>query len=122
MSRISPIKKLVPLSLARLFAAYYGFWGLVVGCTYMVQLKEDWPAPVGVWTLFYFAKINLTLHPEANLISKVGDLFWLAFYYSLTGWLSGLATAAIYNVCSGFLGLQVNATIEDDPAMPQSDS
>src|SRR5215468_551423 len=108
MSLIAPIRKLVPLSLARVFATYYGFWGLVTGCIYLIQLKEYWPAPVGVWTLFYFARINLTLHPEANFFSKAGDLLWLAFYYALTGWLSGLVTALIYNVCSSFLGIQVN--------------
>jgi len=76
MSLIAPIKKLVPLSLARVFATYYGFWGTVIACIYLIQLKEYWPAPVGVWTLFYFAKINFTLHPAE--LSFEGRRFVLA--------------------------------------------
>lgn len=110
------ITKLAPLSLAKVFATYYGFWGLVIGCIYMIQGKEDWYAPIGIWTLFYFAKINLTLHPEPNFLSKAGDLFWLATYYALTGWLSGLVTAVVYNFCSNFFGLQINGKTEDESA------
>jgi hypothetical protein len=120
MPQTAAIKKLVPLSLAKVFATYYGFWGLVIGCIYLVQLKEDWYAPVGVLTLFYDLKINLTLHPEPNFLSKAGDLLWLSFYYALTGWLSGLMAAVIYNFCSRHLGVQIDATIEHDASAPQT--
>jgi len=115
------ITKFLPLSLARVFATYYGLWGLVIGCIYLIQLKEDWYAPIGIWTLFYFAKIDLTLHPEPNFFSKAADLFWLATYYALTGWLSGLVSAVIYNLCSGFFRLQIEASIESDESSQKSE-
>jgi hypothetical protein len=108
------IRSFVPLSFAKVCATYYGFWGLVTGCIYLIELREAWYAPLGVWTLFYFAKIDFTLRPEDTLLSKAGDLFWLTTLYSLTGWLSGLVGAAIYNLCSKFLGLQIDASLEQE--------
>ena len=115
------ITKLAPLSLAKVFATYYGFWGLLTGCIYMIQLKEDWYAPIGIWTLFYFVRINMTLHPEPNFLSKAVDLFWLTTYYALTGWLTGLVSAVVYNVCSNFLGLQFEASIESEAGSQTSE-
>jgi hypothetical protein len=108
-----PIHKLIPLSVAKICASYYGFWGLVTACIYLIKSQDVWYAPLGVWTMFYFAKINLILTPEHNILAKSGDLFWLTLMYTVTGWLSGLVLAVIYNLCSNFLGLQLMATIRE---------
>jgi len=107
-------KRLSPISLAKLFSVYYAFWGFVYGLTYMLTQKEAWHAPLGFWTLFLAAKLDITFHAQANTLSVIGLLFWAILCFGLTGWISGLIGAVIYNLCPSTFGLQTYGVIEPE--------
>jgi hypothetical protein len=109
------IVRLAPLSLARLFSVYYGFWGVFSGLVYAFADKEVWYAPLGVWTLFLSTKLDFGFHTQANMVSKIGSIFWLSVLHTATGWIPGLVGAVIYNFCSRFFGLQFKGNIQADP-------
>jgi hypothetical protein len=101
------IARLAPFSLAKVLSIYYVFWGFVYCLVYLLTDKDAWYAPLGFWTLFLAAKINITFHTGESLLAKVGFLFWSMVCFAITGWLTGFISAAIYNLCSRTFGLQV---------------
>ena len=79
------IARLSPLSLAKVLSIYCIFWGFIFSLAKMLTDKEAWYAPLGFWTLFLAAKINITFHTGDNLPAKVGFLFWSMACFAITG-------------------------------------
>jgi len=106
------ITRVVPISVAKVTAFYYGFWGTVSALVYAFTNSEGWLAPLGFWTIFLKFTVNLTLLMHNGISVKIIEMLIVACAYTLTGWLTGLIGAAGYNLASKYLGLCFQGTTE----------
>src|SRR5262249_20285812 len=111
MDSTTTITKVAPLSLAKVFCLYYTFWGLVFSLVTLFSQNSAFFAPLGFWTLFLAAKINFIFHPQDNFLSRLGFALWTVPLYAVTGWVTGLIGATIYNLCSRYFGLQARGVV-----------
>ena len=109
MSQKAPIQRVSPSSLAKVFCIYYLFCGFTFGIAYLFQGHPSVYAPLGFVTLFLSVRLNLVFYPQDNFLSKLGYAIWSLPCYGISGWLTGFLGAFLYNWCSSFLGLQIQA-------------
>jgi hypothetical protein len=116
MQTAVPITRVVPLSVAKVAAFYYGFWGTVSALLYAFTNSEGWLAPFGFWTVFLKFTANLSFRMHNSISVTIIEMLIVAFAYTLTGWLTGLIGAAGYNLASKYLGLCFDGTTEQNPS------
>ena len=95
------LKRIGPLSLARLAAGLYGAIGLFVGAIFAVaaMVGATIGGPAG------------DSSPMLGLFFGVGAIVFLPLVYGVLGALSALLIAALYNLLAGWLG-GVELTLE----------
>jgi hypothetical protein len=78
----------------------------------MITQKDVWHAPLGFWTSFLAAKLDIAFHAHTNMLSGISLTFWATVCFAVTGWVSGLIGAFIYDLGSRVFGLQLQRQSE----------
>ena len=112
MQAAEPITRVVPSSLAKVAAFYYGFWGTVSALLFAFTDSERLLAPFGFWTVFLKFTVNLKFDLHYRIVAIVAEMVIVACAYSLTGWITGLISAVGYNFLSKHFGINVLGTTE----------
>lgn len=87
------VKRVGPLSLAKISFVVYALIGLIVGCV------------VALLALFGAALGGVgTTGPFVGMALGVGAIIALPILYGIIGFLAGLIGAAIYNAAAGMIG------------------
>jgi len=104
------LKKLGVLSLGKVMGCIYGLFGLIFGAIFSlvsvvggVGMMASQQGGDETWAMFF----------------GVGAIIILPLLYGVLGFLSGLLTALIYNVCAGFMG-GLEVEVDGIPAAPAS--
>jgi hypothetical protein len=105
--------KACPLSLAELFSIYYAFWGFVYGLTYMIYSEGCVACTARILDIVP-AKLDIAFHAHTNMLSGISLTFWATACFAVTGWVSGLIGAFIFNLCSRVFGLQLQRQSETE--------
>jgi len=89
------LKRIGPLSLGKIMGILYGFLGIFIGIVF---------SGIGLIGYLIGQSIDSSAEPIASILFGIGGLFILPLLYGLMGFLSGVVTAAIYNVIVKFIG------------------
>jgi hypothetical protein len=88
------LKRIGPISLARLAAGLYGAIGLFIGACFAIA------AMVGMTVAHEASDAS----PMLGLVFGVGAIVFLPLIYGVLGALMALVVAALYNLLAGWLG------------------
>jgi len=98
------VKRIGPLSLAKVSGVLYAIMGLIIGCVLaFVSLLGAAAAPGAE-------------APFAGMLFGVGAVFFLPIFYGVLGFLGSLLMAALYNVAARFAG-GIELQLEESPAI-----
>lgn len=86
------LKRVDPLSVAKVAAALYAILGFVLGCF------------VALFSLLGIAADQGPEPPLLGLIFGAGAVVFLPIFYAILGFLGSLLMAALYNVAARFIG------------------
>lgn len=109
---MTPIKKLSPVSLAKVSAIYYAVGGLLTLVIDLAAGMEVLKVPLGFLTLFLGLKIDFTYHRALWMPGVISQLFFSTILYALTGWVTGFLGALIYNFVSDRFNVRIKGTTD----------
>ncbi len=86
------VRRIDPLSLAKVSAVLYALMGFILGCFF------------GLFSLLGIAADQGSEPPIAGLIFGAGAVVVFPILYAVVGFLGSLLMAALYNVAARFIG------------------
>jgi D-alanyl-lipoteichoic acid acyltransferase DltB (MBOAT superfamily) len=114
-TEMQPIQSLAARSVAKFFAMWYCFWGLVGGIGFVYLDAGRLDVPLGLYVPFVHWNLNYGVNRSPTLSGVVVQAIFFVLFCTGTGWISGLLTALAYNLLSKHFGFQLRGSIEADP-------
>jgi len=110
-----PIRSLAPLSVARLFSMWYGFWGLVEGLAFLFADAKRLNIPLGLFIPFVDFQLNIAMTRAPTFPGALSQAIFYVPFCVATGWLSGLLVAVAYNLAFKHFGFQLLGSTDTEP-------
>jgi len=111
-SEIKTIRSLGLRSTAKLFAAWYGFWGTVAGIVYLFSRPEHLNVPFGLFVPFVDLHLNFSIVRAPTFSGVIVQAVLFNLFCAASGWVSGILVALLYNLASKYLGFQLTGSTE----------
>jgi hypothetical protein len=116
-----PIKSVAVLSVAQLTAGLYACLGVMIDVSEAFTEPEKFKVPLGFLLPLLTLKLTFSFGRSGATLNLIGQLFWFTVLYGATGWLTGAACAAAYNLVSKHWGIHILGVVDPAPVNSETE-